>query len=130
MLGVITVRSEKLENRLVNEGIPCFVPTDDSDELTDEVTRGKIVFSTFHQIKGSERPIVVVFSFDASYFDYYARNESRVKCPNPVYVALSRSLERLVVIHHYEKRLFSASSAGIFIKRPQCQGDTNSKIIF
>jgi hypothetical protein len=96
----------KLENRLVNDGVQCFVPTDDSDELTDEVTRGKIVFSTYHQIKGSERPVVMVFSFDASYFDYYARDESRVKCPNPVYVALSRSLERLVVIHHYENDYF------------------------
>ena len=113
----------KLENRLVNEGIPCFVPTDDQDELTEEVTRGKVVFSTFHQIKGSERPVVLVFSFDASYFDYYARNESRTKCPNPVYVALSRSLERLVVIHHYENDYFP------LLQREYLHKDPNVRIV-
>ncbi len=96
----------RLENRLVEAGIPCFVPVDDNEELGDNVTRGKLVFSTFHQIKGSERPVTLVYNIDESYFNYYARDVSRVECPNPVYVALSRSLKHLSVIHHYENNYF------------------------
>lgn len=96
----------RLENRLVSKGIPCFVPTSDEEDVRDNVTHGKIVFSTFHQVKGSERPVVLVFNFDASYYDYYAKDEARNKCPNTVYVALSRSIERLSVIHHYENGYF------------------------
>ena len=95
-----------LENRLSSEGIPCFVPVSDSDELNNDLISGKIVFSTFHQIKGSERPVVIIFNFDESYFTYYAKNESKYICPNPVYVAISRSLERLTLIHHYENETF------------------------
>ena len=96
----------RLENRLVAKGIPCFVPTNDEEDVRDSVTQGKIVFSTFHQVKGSERPVVLVFNIDASYYDYYAKQESRQRCPNTVYVALSRSRERLSVIHHYENDYF------------------------
>ncbi len=96
----------RLENSLVEAGIPCFVPVDDNDELGDDVTRGKIVFSTFHQIKGSERPVVLVFNLDKSYYNFYARDVSPVECPNAVYVALSRSLSQMTVIHHYENEFF------------------------
>ena len=41
-----------LENRLVEEGIPCFVPIDDDTELTDTITQGKLAFSSYHQVKG------------------------------------------------------------------------------
>jgi hypothetical protein len=96
----------RLENRLVNKGIPCFVPTNDEEDVRESVTKGKIVFSTYHQVKGSERPVVLVFNFDASYYDYYAKEELPNRCPNTVYVALSRSMERLSVIHHYENGYF------------------------
>jgi DNA-directed RNA polymerase subunit beta' len=39
-----------------------------SEELKDEVLKGKIVFSSFHQSKGLERKVVFVCSFNASLF--------------------------------------------------------------
>ena len=100
-----------LENKLSSEGIPCFVPVSDTDELKNELIAGKIVFSSFHQIKGSERPVVIVFNFDASYFTYYAKDCSTYVCPNPIYVALSRATERMSLIHHYENDYFTQYDA-------------------
>ena len=96
----------RLENRLVNYGIPCFVPVSDDEVIADEVSKGKIVFSSFHQIKGSERSVVIVFNFDASYFDFYAKHEPRDQCPNAIYVAVSRAKYRMSLIHHYENDMF------------------------
>ena len=109
----------RLENRLVREGIPCFVPTSDDVDVRGEVTQGKVVFSTFHQVKGSERRVVLVFNFDATYYDYFARDESKDKCPNTVYVALSRAIERLSVLHHYENPHFPTVDRKILETHPQ-----------
>jgi len=69
--------------------------------LDDKVIKGKAVISTFHQSKGRERPIVVVFGFDKSYFDYFARNaENENQVPPPMYVAMTRASERLFLIQH------------------------------
>jgi hypothetical protein len=89
----------KLENMLVKDNIPCFAPISDDSKIDEEVIQGKIVFSTFHQVKGLERPVVIVFGFDISYFKYYARNACMDKCPNAIYVATTRALENLTVVH-------------------------------
>ncbi len=39
--------------------------------------KDKLVFSTFHQVKGLERKVVIVYSFDDSYFDFYQRESNR-----------------------------------------------------
>jgi hypothetical protein len=89
----------KLENMLVKHNLPCFAPISDDAKIDEEVIQGKIVFSTFHQVKGLERPVVIVFGFDASYFKYFARDAATDKCPNIIYVATTRALENLTVIH-------------------------------
>jgi len=89
----------KLENMLVKHNVPCFAPISDDSKIDEEVIQGKIVFSTFHQVKGLERPVVIVFGFDASYFKYFARDAAIDKCPNIIYVATTRALENLTVIH-------------------------------
>jgi hypothetical protein len=58
----------------------------------------KILFTTFHQSKGLERKIVFVYSMDEGYYRY-AKDASIDKCPNPIYVACTRSLEHLIIIH-------------------------------
>jgi hypothetical protein len=88
-----------LENMLVNNGHPCFAPVSDEAKIDEDVIKGKIVFSTFHQVKGLERPVVIVFNFDFSYFKYYARDMVCDKCPNIIYVATTRALQNLTVIH-------------------------------
>ena len=84
----------KLENLLVKNGVSCFCPTGDDEELKDEVLKGKIVFSSFHQSKGLERKVVFVCSFSSSYY-FVGKDEPRDVCPKPVYVAATRAKERL-----------------------------------
>lgn len=90
-----------LANRLTKQNIPIFVPNTDDEKMDEEVMRGKIVFSTFHQVKGCQRKVVLVFGFDDFYVKLYAKDVLPNRCPNPLYVAVSRAQEQLVVFHHY-----------------------------
>jgi len=104
-----SVRGDKtpikiLANALSHSGIPVYVPISDDERLDEEIIRGKIVFSSFHQIKGLERKVIVIFSFDNGYFIYYNKSESPYNCTNTLYVALTRSLEHMTLIHHYENK--------------------------
>jgi len=102
-----SVKSNKSPIRLLANtvslklGIPIFVPNSDEDRLDHSILQGKMVFSTFHQVKGLERKVVLVFGFDDSYMTYYHK-EVGDSCPNALYVAITRSLECLTVFHHYE----------------------------
>lgn len=81
--------------------IPIAVSTNDEIALNDKVIQGKMCVSTFHQFKGVERPLVIVLGVDASYFRYYARHLPCDKCPNEVFVALTRASEQLVLVHNH-----------------------------
>ena len=85
-----------LENRCVKKNYPCYVSNDDS--IDEDIMKGKIVFTTFHKSKGLERKIVIVYNFDSSLY-YYSRDAPKNKCPNNIYVAATRALEELIVIH-------------------------------
>lgn len=87
-----------LANKLADENIPIFVPNSDEGRLDQSVLDGKIVFSTFHQAKGLERKVVIVFGFDASYFKFFKRDLNPATCPNELYVAVTRGLEHLTLI--------------------------------
>lgn len=89
----------RLANSLSAKGIPIFVPVSDEDKLDEDVCTGKLVFASFHQVKGLERPVVIVFNFDASYFKYYSRDADPKVCPNELYVALTRAKERISLFH-------------------------------
>lgn len=88
----------KLENMLVEKNIPCHVPMLENTNIDERVIDGKIVFSTFHCVKGRQRPYVFVVGFDNSYFNYYAKNLPRDICPNTIYVACTRATKRLYVL--------------------------------
>jgi hypothetical protein len=88
-----------LENLLVLNGLPCCVTINDESNIIDEeIMYNKILFTTFHQSKGLERKIVFVYSMDEGYYRY-AKDAPIDKCPNPIYVACTRSLEHLIIIH-------------------------------
>lgn len=91
-----------LANALSNAGINIYVPTDEGSSLDNSIIKNKVVFSTFHQTKGLERKVVIVYSFDDSYFQYYEQSEPSNKCTNALYVALTRTKLKLVMIHHYK----------------------------
>lgn len=95
----------KLENALVELGIPCFVSSDAQNKLNEDVLKGKIVFSTFHQSKGRERPIVFVYGFDESWYTYFGKGKDTTICPNELYVAATRASRELILVHcHSDKQ--------------------------
>lgn len=99
---------KKLENLLVNANIKCFVPISDDTSLKDKIIKNKIVFTTFHQSKGRERPYCIVLGFDTSYYKYFEKEIPVNVCANIIYVASSRASKQLIVIedvkhgaHHF-----------------------------
>lgn len=91
----------KLENFLVQYmNVPCYVPTADERELNRPAMSGKVVFSTFHQSKGMERDLVIVYGVDDSPMHRYT---SRTLCDNKLYVAMTRSRKQLIAVHDESK---------------------------
>jgi hypothetical protein len=89
----------KIENALVSQGIPCYVPMiENVDKIDDKVIDGKVVFSTFHSVKGRQRPFVFIVGFDNSYFTYNARGLPSDTCPNTLYVGGTRASETLYLL--------------------------------
>ena len=94
-----------IENALVTNNIPCYVPTFDIGKLDKRIINGKVVFSTFHSSKGRQRPYVFVLGFDNDYYKRFARNERDTsKCPNVFYVAATRASCKLFVIEFENNR--------------------------
>ena len=89
----------KIENKLVEENIPCYVPIFDTEKLDERVTEGKIVFSTFHSVKGRQRNYVFIIGFDNSYFQY-ARTLPKDVCPNTIYVGTTRAKKQLFLVEY------------------------------
>jgi hypothetical protein len=94
----------QLENKIKQTlpNILVFVPSNDDEKLDEKLLKDKIIFSTFHQTKGLERKVVIIFGFDSSYFKYYKRDSNPKVCPNELYVATTRGIEHLTVFHHYK----------------------------
>lgn len=88
----------KMENVLVLQGIPCHVPMFDTEKIDEKVIGGKVVFSSFHSVKGRQRKYVFIVGFDNGYMDFYARNLPKTECPNTLYVATTRASERLYLL--------------------------------
>ena len=92
----------QVENKIKRDmpDVMVYVPSSDDEKLDGELLQGKIVFSTFHQTKGLERKIVIIFSFDGSFFKFFKKNANPCVCPNELYVATTRAMERLTLFHH------------------------------
>jgi hypothetical protein len=88
----------KLENTLVEQKIPCYVPMFDKEKIDERVIGGKIVFSTFHSVKGRQRKFVFITGFDNKYFEFFGKDLDRKKCPNTLYVGCTRATHRLFLI--------------------------------
>jgi hypothetical protein len=95
-----TYNYKKIENTLVNNGIKCYVPISEESILKTNIIEDKVVFTTFHQSKGRERKCVIIIGFDNSYLKYYAKDLNPYICPATLYVAVTRSSERLIIFDH------------------------------
>jgi len=92
-----------LANALTKCNIPIHVPTDDDERLDEDIIKNKVVFSTFHQVKGLERKNVIVYGFDESYFQIFNKDADPNVCPNELYVAITRGSENLTIFHNTQK---------------------------
>ena len=82
---------KKLANMLSYKGVPLSVSIFDDAPLDEDLTRGKLVISTYHQFKGSERDLVIVSGADDSWFKVFGPDVPPDLCPNPIFVALTRA---------------------------------------
>ena len=98
----------KLENliKLNIQDVPIYVPLSDDEVIDSDILKNKLVFSTFHQAKGLERKIVLVYNFDDSYFKFFNKDKDPLVCPNEYYVATTRASEQLILLHHYKNNYF------------------------
>ena len=98
----VTSPIRMLANQLSDNGVPIYVPNNDEDKIDGDIIKGKVVFSTFHQVKGLERKVSMVYNFDKSYFDYFKKDQPMNRCPNELYVAITRAKEKMTLFHHYK----------------------------
>ena len=84
--------------------IPIFIP-DNYTNKNEKILRNKIIFTTFHQSKGMQRKMVIVYNIDESY-NYFFNKTNEITCPNTIYVAISRASERLIVLQDEKKPHF------------------------
>ena len=110
----------KIENLLVENGLPCFVSLKEGGQISEKMAMGKVVFSTFHSAKGRERKNALVLDFDQTYFRYYAKDFPIDVCPNTLYVACTRAIDNLFL---FEKCSEENAYPLSFLKR------TNSELI-
>ncbi|CAN8098324.1 unnamed protein product [Discula destructiva] len=91
-----------LANALALRGIPVFRSDSDVSDTAPEVARGKVLICTYHQAKGIERKASIVLGFDQGYHIWYDKVAEPPKAAtNPLYVACTRALEHLVLIHEF-----------------------------
>ncbi len=88
----------RMENILVSRNLPCYVPSLDTDNIDDKVIQNKIVFSTFHSVKGRQRKYVFVVGFDQGYMRFYGKNLPQNLCPSTLYVACTRATDGLYLL--------------------------------
>ena len=88
--------STQLINNLSQSGIQIYKATDD-ERYDDKFANGKLVISTYHAVKGLERPIVIMYKFCEEYFTYYARDLIPTVCPSTLYVGATRASKNLII---------------------------------
>lgn len=67
----------------------------------EDLVKGKVIISSFHQGKGLERPCVLVFNIGGGYEELWNREK------NPLHVALTRAREQLVIYQEYNEQRLS-----------------------
>ncbi|EWC47146.1 hypothetical protein DRE_03515 [Drechslerella stenobrocha 248] len=95
----------ELANRVTLEIPECFihVSVNDDDRVSEKVSKGKLLFTSYHQAKGIEREAVILFDFSSSYYDFYDKHpETLLNVGNVQYVAATRAKKHLIMIHHFE----------------------------
>ena len=106
----------KMENALVERDIPCHVPMFESDTIDEKIIHKKVVFCTFHSVKGRQRKYVFVLGFDQGYMRFYGRNWPQDQCPSTLYVAATRATHGLYLL---ERTNYETDRPLEFLKKDQ-----------
>jgi hypothetical protein len=93
----------RMENILTEHNIPCHVPMFETEAVDERVINGKVVFSTFHSVKGRQRKYVFIVGFDQGYF-YNARDLDKSVCPSTIYVGATRATHGLYLLENDSSR--------------------------
>lgn len=89
----------RIENALVSANIPCYVPMFETDRTDEKVMEGKVVFTTFHCVKGRQRGYVFVIGFDDSYLTFFDNGLTvQGECPNTLYVGCTRATKKMYLL--------------------------------
>lgn len=111
------------EHPINNENINIYMPRIERMDLKDSDIAEKIVITTYHQSKGRERKLVIVFGCDEYMFSKGPREMNYDKMPEDYYVALSRATDELVVIHDIsmKKLPFLKNKISDIRQKPYCE---------
>ena len=90
----------ELISLLKKDGLKIYIA---EKEVKNDMTKNKIVCLTYHKSKGLERKVSIVYGCDSYFFELH-NNEINTICPNELYVALTRSTERLTLVQHNSKQ--------------------------
>jgi DNA polymerase III epsilon subunit-like protein len=87
----ISILANGIQNAMPN--INIYSPMGDNKTVLDtKCSNGKLVISSYHQSKGRQRKIVIVYGIDNW------MNDNPMICPNTLYVAMTRAQEHLVIV--------------------------------
>lgn len=106
-----------------------YIPNSDTEPFDEDAARNKIAFSSFHQSKGRERKCAIIYGVDASYIKYYTKGLIPTKCPNAIYVALTRAKELLVIVHSNQYDFLPFSNPFVLTEVANCIKTTTKTII-
>ncbi|CAN0078101.1 unnamed protein product [Phaeothamnion confervicola] len=99
--------AKEITEKLLKFRMAVWIGMKAEDMITDKDTMSnKVVITTFHQAKGSERRLVIVGMFDGSYHEFYAPNADKTRSTDAMNVALTRASEQLVVIRSSSEAAF------------------------
>ena len=104
-------------------GIPINIPILDSETNTYDYSKDRLNILTFHQSKGIERKVVFVFCFDKS----YESTGQEITCPNALYVAATRAIQKLYLIHEKKNDYLSFVSRNQLAKTTSVIGEIDKK---
>jgi hypothetical protein len=97
---------KQIENAMVEMDIPCYIPmVDTQDRLDNRAIDKKVVFTTFHAVKGRQRKFVFVVGFDSTFYYKYDISIPKNTCPNTLYVASSRATDGLFLLENENSKI-------------------------
>ena len=107
-----------LENEFVKKNIACYVSLSEDRKLDKRVIANKAVFTSIHQSKGRERKVVILYGFDNSFFKMF-RNKPKNECCSELYVAVTRSLKYLYLVHDEKEQHLDFLNFPKMIENPE-----------